>query len=499
MEQDIILYMKNIYKEFPGVVALKNITFKVRRGTIHALVGENGAGKSTLMKILSGIHQPERGEIYLEGKLTTMSDPQNAIAQGISMVYQELNIIPDMTIAENLFLGKEPRKHGYIDKKRIVAEAKQQFKKFDLQFDANAPIKELSIANAQMVEIVRALSRNAKIIVFDEPTSSITEKEAEKLFEFIEQMKKNGLTIIYISHKMEEISRLADEITIIRDGETIDSRAKGEITIDEIIMKMVGRKVEEYYPEKKAKSGEVVLRVENLCRDGVFKNVSFEARAGEILGFAGLIGAGRTEVMSCIFGMMSYDSGEIFIDGTKVENKDTRMAIEQGIAMVPEDRKNLGLVLIRSIGENITLPHLQIYNSLKLDISREEHDIHQQMKHFAVKAASKNVSADTLSGGNQQKVVLAKWMLQKPKLLILDEPTRGIDVGSKQEIYQYMCDLAAEGIAIIMVSSEMPEILGMSDRIVVMADGQVTGELSKADASSEKVMNYAMGACDYDK
>lgn len=492
IDTDIILYMKDIYKEFPGVIALKNITLSVKRGTVHALVGENGAGKSTLMKVLSGIHQAERGEIYLNGEPTKISDPQDAINKGISMVYQELNTVPEMTIAENLFLGREPKKYGYIDKKKLFSEAEALFKQFNLDYNVKAPMKSLSIANAQMVEIIRALSRDAKIIVFDEPTSSITDKEAEKLFEFIERLKKDGVTIIYISHKMEEISRLADDITIIRDGETIDTVKGSSITMDEVIAKMVGRKMDEYYPLKTAMPGEVVLKVENLCKEGVFENISFEVRSGEILGFAGLIGAGRTEVMSCIFGLMEYDSGEIYLNGKKITNKHTRDAIDNGIALVPEDRKNLGLVLCRTIGENITLPFLRSYNRLNLNIKKEAKDIDNQMKKFAVKANNARTIAKTLSGGNQQKVVLAKWMLQNPSVLILDEPTRGIDIGAKHEIYEYMCKLADEGIAMIMISSEMPEILGMSDRIEVMAEGCITGELSREEATSEKIMHYAM-------
>jgi ABC-type sugar transport system ATPase subunit len=484
--------MKDIYKEFPGVVALKNITFKVRRGTIHALVGENGAGKSTLMKILSGIYQAEKGEIYLNNEHIRIASPQDAIKKGISMVYQELNTVPEMTIAENLFLGREPKKHGYVDKKQLYVQAKKQFEQFDLDFDVKAPMKTLSIANAQMVEIIRALSRNAKIIVFDEPTSSISDREANKLFDFIERMKKDGMTVIYISHKMEEISRIADEVTILRDGETIDTKLCSEISMDEIIAKMVGRKMEEYYPEKTAPCGDVVLKVENLCKEGVFENISFEVRAGEILGFAGLIGAGRTEVMSCIFGMMDYDSGSIYINGKKVKNRNTREAIQNGVALVPEDRKKLGLVLCRSIGENITLPFLRSYNSFNLKIKKETKDINHQMKQFAVKANDYKTLANTLSGGNQQKVVLAKWMLENPNILILDEPTRGIDIGAKHEIYQYMCELAQKEIAIIMISSEMPEVLGMSDRIVVMAEGRISGEVLKENATSETIMRYAM-------
>ena len=484
--------MKDIYKKFPGVIALKNITFKVRRGTVHALVGENGAGKSTLMKVLSGIHQADGGEIYLDGQKTTIANPQDAIAKGISMVYQELNTVKDMTIAENLFLGREPRKRGCIDKKQLFDRAGELFREFSLDFDVRAPMRSLSIANAQMVEIIRALSRKARILVLDEPTSSITDREAEKLFQFITKLKSNGVTIIYISHKMDEISRLADEITIIRDGETIDTVSGEGVSIDDVISKMVGRKMESYYPEKTAQCGDVVLKVEHLSKKGVFKDVSFEVQAGEILGFAGLIGAGRTEVMSCIFGLMDYDSGSIYLKGKKISNRSTREAIDNGVVLVPEDRKNLGLVLGRSIGENITLPWLRYYNSVHLDVKRELSDIQQQIVKFSVKAASHRTEARTLSGGNQQKVVLAKWMLCTPSVLILDEPTRGIDIGAKHEIYEYMCSLAEQGIAIIMISSEMPEILGMSDRIMVMAEGCIRGSLDRAEATSEKIMRFAM-------
>ena len=492
-ERQEVLRMTNIYKVFPGVVALKNVTFCARKGTVHALIGENGAGKSTLMKILNGIHQADDGEILIGGSPVQIHTPKDAMRHGISMIYQELNEVPEMTLAENIFLGCEPRiAPGIVNFKKMEADTQKLFDEFGFPFRPHDRMKLLSMANMQMIEIMKAVSRNARIIVMDEPTSSITDKEVAVLFDCIRRLKENGVTIIYISHRMEELEQIADEVTILRDGETIATRRMDEVTQDEIVSMMVGRTLTNYFVKIEAPRGEKVLEVRNLTRKGVFEDISFSVHAGEILGFAGLIGAGRTETMRAIFGLDPYDSGEILLDGKKLRIRNTRDAIDQGIALVPEDRKGLGAVLVRSVAENITLPHLRRYRSCCLRRGAEKRDVEEQVKRFRIKVASASSPVSSLSGGNQQKVILGKWLLVKPKVLILDEPTRGIDVGAKSEIYRYMCELAAEGIATIMISSEMPEVLSMSDRILVMAGGHITGELTRGQADSETVLRYAM-------
>ncbi len=363
-ERQEVLRMTNIYKVFPGVVALKNVTFCARKGTVHALIGENGAGKSTLMKILNGIHQADDGEILIEGSPVQIHTPKDAMRHGISMIYQELNEVPEMTLAENIFLGCEPRiAPGIVNFKKMEADTQKLFDEFGFPFRPHDRMKLLSMANMQMIEIMKAVSRNARIIVMDEPTSSITDKEVAVLFHCIRRLKENGVTIIYISHRMEELEQIADEVTILRDGETIATRRMDEVTQDEIVSMMVGRTLTNYFVKIEAPRGEKVLEVRNLTRKGVFEDISFSVHAGEILGFAGLIGAGRTETMRAIFGLDPYDSGEILLDGKKLRIRNTRDAIDQGIALVPEDRKGLGAVLVRSVAENITLPHLRRYRT----------------------------------------------------------------------------------------------------------------------------------------
>ena len=488
-----ILRMQGISKSFPGVKALKDVTFEVEKGTVHALVGENGAGKSTLMKILNGVYQADEGDIYLDGARVTIPNTRAAMNLGLSMIYQELNEVPEMTIAENIFLGREPKtKLGTVDFKKLYDDARQLFASFQFPYDVYDKMKALSVANMQMIEIIKAMSRNAKLIVMDEPTSSITDKEVGILFDFIRRLKQDGVTIIYISHRLEELAQIADRVTVLRDGETIDTRPMAELSKDEIVRMMVGREMTEYFPKVEVPIGEEVLRVRGLHCEGVFHDVSFSVHAGEILGIAGLIGAGRTETLGAVFGLHPYDAGEIVLDGKRIRIRGTRDAVDHGIVMVPENRKAQGAVLIRSVGENITLPHLRRYRHYCLRTKAERGDVQRQIERFRIKVPDMDCRVDSLSGGNQQKVILGKWLLVTPRVLILDEPTRGIDVGAKHEIYKYMCELAAEGIATIMISSELPEVLGMSDRILVMANGRITGELSRAEADSEKILRYAM-------
>lgn len=488
-----MLQMEHIFKAFPGVIALKDVTFSAQRGTVHALIGENGAGKSTLMKILSGVYQADDGQIYVDGELVQINNPKDAMRYGISMIYQELNEVPEMTIAENIFLGREPKtKLGLVDFKKMVADAQTLFDMFGFPHAPRARMKTLSVANMQMVEIMKAVSREARMIVMDEPTSSITDKEVAVLFDCIRRLKQDGVTIIYISHRMEELEQIADYVTVLRDGETIDTRLMRDVTQDEIVRMMVGRTLKNYFTKNEVPRGAKVLEVRGLTRKGVFQDVSFDVYAGEILGFAGLIGAGRTETMRAIFGLDAYDSGVLTLDGAQLRIKNVRDAIRNGIAMVPEDRKGLGAVLARPVSENMTLPHLKQYRSFCLRRQQETQDVTRQIQRFRIKVASPHNPMSSLSGGNQQKVLLGKWLLRMPRVLILDEPTRGIDVGAKAEIYKYMCELAAEGIATIMVSSEMPEVLSMSDRILVMAGGRITGEMQRENADSETVLRYAM-------
>lgn len=489
----IALRMEGISKRFQNTVALHDVTFQVYAGTVHALIGENGAGKSTLMKILSGVHKADSGKIYIQEKEVTIRDTHEAIDMGISMVYQELNYVPDMTIGENLFLGREPKnKLGCVNRKEMYRQAARLFEDFDLHFNPGAEMRTLSIANMQMVEIVKALSKNTKIIVMDEPTSSLTEKETSILFKFIRKLTADGITVIYISHRMEELDEIADDVTVLRDGEVVCSAPKSEMSSDRIVTNMVGRSISTYYPRTDHPLGDTVLKVEHLTKEGLFRDVSLEVRAGEILGVSGLVGAGRTEVFSAVFGMIQADSGSVFVDGKQINIRRVRDGVNAGLAYVPEDRKRLGIVACRSILENITLPRLSEYRAWSLELKREKSEVGEIMRSFAVKAASADAPASSLSGGNQQKVVLCRWLLRKPKVLILDEPTRGIDVGSKYEIYKYIDELAKQGIAIVMISSELPEILGMSDRAMVMCEGRVTAFYPREEMSSEKILKSAM-------
>lgn len=493
MGEEYILELENITKEFPGVKALDNIQLKVKKGSVHALMGENGAGKSTLMKIIFGIYTPNHGTIKYKGKELTVSSTKEALKNGISMIHQELSPVPHMTVAENIFLGREPSgKLGWVNDKKMVEDARALFNKLNMNIDPNSKMKDLSIANMQMVEIATAVSYNADLIIMDEPTSAITEKEVEQLFEIIHSLKEKGVSIIYISHKMDEIFKICDEITVFRDGQFIGTKGAHELNQDTLIQMMVGREIKQVFHKEKAEIKEVVLAVNNLSKKGKFNNVSFEVRKGEILGIAGLMGSGRTEVIESIFGIDPPDSGDIFIHGEKVTIKSPQDAIKQKLSLLTEDRKLTGAFLPISIRENMIISNVDQFIKHGYVNSKLVNDTcNEQVEKLNIKTPSIDQLIMNLSGGNQQKVLLARWLLNDPDILILDEPTRGVDVGAKSEIHKLMSKLAQEGKAIIMISSEMPEVLGMSDRVIVMHEGRKKGELSREEANQEKILEVA--------
>lgn len=489
-----VLEMKSITKSFPGVLALDKVSLKVRAGTVHVLVGENGAGKSTLMKVLSGEHQIDAGEIYFKGVKLDSQDTKAALEMGISMIHQELSPVLDMTIAENIYLGREPMKGMFVDFGQMFEETRKLFERLGLKYNPRMRMRELSIAAMQLIEITKSISRGASLVIMDEPTSAIADAEVAMLFRQIRDLKSHGVAIIYITHKMDEIFQIADDITIIRDGQYVDSNVASAYDENKLIAAMVGRTISNIFPKEEVPIGEPVLELRNLTRYGVFENVSFTVRRGEILGLAGLIGAGRTEVARAIFGLDAIDEGEIYLEGKPLKAANPSQAIAQGIAMVSEDRKAEGLVLCRSVQENISLANLQKFApGLLIDTKREDAEAERMRLMLKIKTATLDTVAESLSGGNQQKIVLAKWLLGELKVLILDEPTRGIDVGSKSEIHRLMSQFARQGLAIIMISSELPEILGMSDRIMVMHEGHVTGEVPRHEASQERIMTLATG------
>ncbi|MFV0438826.1 MAG: sugar ABC transporter ATP-binding protein [Desulfopila sp.] len=493
--EEHILEMRNIVKTFPGVKAVDNVTFKVRPATVHALVGENGAGKSTLMKILAGEHVADSGEIYFAGRKVEIRTTQDAFDVGISTVYQELNLVPELTIAENMFLGREPQKSWFIDDRYIYQEAEKYLASVRLPYPPQTKLGMLSVAAQQMVEIAKGINRGSKLIVLDEPTSAITDSEVETLFKLVNELKEKGITFIYISHKMDEIFSLCDDVTVMRDGTHVETRSIEGLDKDGLVALMVGRELKDLFPKEEVPIGEEVFRVENLTMKGLFADVSFTVKRGEILGVSGLMGAGRTEISRAIFGLDLITGGKMFLDGEPFMPKSPRDAIESGVAYVPEDRKLHGLCLERPILENISLPNLDMFSRMLglIDLSLEKQAGEEISKRLKTKAHTLSVNVGTLSGGNQQKVVLSKWLLRDLKVLILDEPTRGIDVGAKSEIYKLMGELALNGVAIIMISSELPEILGMSDRVLVMSEGKLTGELDRMEANQERIMHFATG------
>lgn len=489
----VVLEAKNVTKRFPGVTALSNINFRLQRGKVHALMGENGAGKSTLMKIIAGIYQADEGELYLRGEKVTFHTPKQALNQGISMIHQELSPILDMTIAENLFLGKEFVKSQFIDYRRMNSEAAALLQRVGVELAPTLVMKQLSVSQMQMVEIAKALSYDAEIIIMDEPSATITEREISNLFGIIQSLKEEGRCVVYITHKMDEVFQIADEITVFRDGKYIGTYDKDEIDENQLVVKMVDRELTEIFPARSQTPGEVVMEVEALSQEGVFQNISFALRKGEILGFSGLMGSGRTEVMNAIFGITRPTSGWIKINGSRISRPIPRKIIAQGVGYVTEDRKGNGLVMDMDVFDNTILPSLDKLSNRAGFINRRK--AMQAAAEFKdklqIKIAGMNQTVKQLSGGNQQKIVLAKWLLQNPDILIFDEPTRGIDVGAKTEIYKLIDGLAKEGKAIIIISSEMPEILGMSDRVIVFYEGRKKGELNREEATQERIMLLA--------
>jgi len=488
--------MRNICKTYPGVRALDNVSLEVQAGEVHALVGENGAGKSTLMKILAGAETADSGEILLKGSPVQIDSPQKAMDLGISTIYQEFNLVPYLNAAENIFLGREPRAKvpGFVDFRTMYDEAQQVIDRLGVALDIRTPVNRLSIAQQQMVEIAKATSRRSNIIVMDEPSATLTEHELERLFALIRQLKADGVAVIYISHRLDEIFEIADRVTVLRDGKHIATRDVKDITRDEIIRLMVGRELNQMIPKVPAPIGDVVLEVRNVSSQNKLHDVSLTVRKGEIVGLAGLVGAGRTELARAIFGADPIDSGEVLLEGRPVRVRSPQDAIKLGIGLVTEDRKAQGLVLGMAVRENITLANLRALTRFNFIMAGREREVAQKfVTELSIRTPSIEQAVQNLSGGNQQKVVLAKWLFTQSKVLIFDEPTRGIDVGAKTEIYQLMNSLAAQGVGIIMISSELPEVIGMSDRIYVMHEGRVAGELSAAEATQERIMQLATG------
>lgn len=487
--------MKDIHKAFGKNQVLSGVSFQLVPGEVHALMGENGAGKSTLMNILTGLHKSDKGQIRINGNETCFSNPKEAEQHGIAFIHQELNIWPEMTVLENLFIGKEiSSKLGVLQTRKMKALAKEQFNKLSVSLSLEQEAGECSVGQQQMIEIAKALMTNAEVIIMDEPTAALTEREISKLFEVITALKKNGVSIVYISHRMEEIFAICDRITIMRDGKTVDTTNISETNFDEVVKKMVGRELTERYPKRTPSLGDKIFEVKNASVKGRFEDVSFSIRSGEIVGVSGLMGAGRTEIMRALFGVDRLDSGEIWIAGKKTAIKNPQDAVKKGLGFITENRKDEGLLLDTSIRENIALPNLSSFSPKGLiDHKREAEFVDLLIKRLTIKTASPETHARHLSGGNQQKVVIAKWIGIGPKVLILDEPTRGVDVGAKREIYSLMNELTERGVAIIMVSSELPEILGMSDRIIVVHEGRISGEIDAQEATQERIMTLATG------
>jgi inositol transport system ATP-binding protein len=493
MSDQVKLELKGICKSFPGVKALDNVNICLRKGTVHAIMGENGAGKSTLMKVINGLYKRDSGIILLDGKEVEFSGPMESQAAGIAMIYQELNFFGELTVAENIFMKRQPMKHGMVDWKKMYADAKEILQANDMKdLDPKTKLKDLPIATIQMLEIVKAVAFKAQIIIMDEPTSSISDKEVAFLFDTIRRLKKTGISFLYISHKIDEIFQIADDITIIRDGQTVSSGPVSNYTEEKIIADMVGRSIDNIYPKQYVQPGEIAFEAKNLCTDGMFENISFYVRKGEIVGLEGLIGAGRSEVCRAIFGLDKLDKGEIFIDGKKYVPKNVTHAIKNGVLMVTEDRKKEGIIGCRSCRENITITSHHIRKGWFINLKQEKIEAEKMAKELNVRFAGIETPIQSLSGGNQQKVILARWLMLKSKILILDEPTRGIDVGAKLEIYNIMTKLAKQGYAILIISSELPELLGMCDRMYVMSQGRLTGCLKRDEFSQDRIMTLAV-------
>lgn len=493
-DPDELLRIEGIRKTFPGVVALDGVDFDLRRGEVHVLLGENGAGKSTLIKMLSGAYTPDAGRILVGGEEVRIHGAQDSERLGIATIYQEFNLVPDLTVAENIFLGRQPRRFGMIDRKRMEAEAAELLERVGVRVSPRALVRELGIARLQMVEIAKALSLDARVLIMDEPTAVLTTEEVEKLFAIVRRLREDGVGVVFITHHLEEIAALGDRVTVIRDGKSV-GQVPASTPEDELVRLMVGRSIEQQYPREQggAGAGDALLVVEGLTRDGVFHDVSFAVRAGEVVGIAGLVGAGRTEVVRAVFGADPYDKGAVRVGGSAVPKDDVNAAMTAGIGLVPEDRKGQGLLLDASVEENLGLVTLRgATRGGFVDLKGQRESAARVAERLGVRMAGLHQHVRTLSGGNQQKVVIGKWLLANTKVLILDEPTRGIDVGAKVEIYELINELTAAGAAVLMISSDLPEVLGMSDRVLVMAQGRIAGELAAAEATQDAVMALAV-------
>ena len=506
MDNDAILEFNNVTKKFPGITALDDVSFSIRRGEIHGICGENGAGKSTLMKILAGVYPwgTYEGQILYDGRELKLVDRsiRQATEEGIAIVYQELTLVPSITVGENIYLGKEPVEFGVINWDKLYADTQQVLEKYHLDVPARSVVRHLGVGKMQMTEIAKALAENARVLILDEPTSALAEAEIEQLMEILRGLKQHGVTCIYISHKLEEFFQITDSVTVLRDGKMVTTQPTKNLNTETLVRNMVGREMKERFPKGKRKPGDVILEVEDLHaldpQDPsyeILRGVSFNLRRGEILGIAGLMGSGRTELVTTLFGEFAkINHGKIKMEGKGISIHSSRAAMQHGISLVPEDRKQHGLVLIQSILRNISLANLDRFASfMRIDDMAELKESLDFAKSLAIKAPNLNAQADSLSGGNQQKVVISKWLMSKPKVLIMDDPTRGIDVGTKYEIYKIMNDLAEQGMAIIMISSELEEVLGMSDRVMVMHEHRSVGTLDISEATEEKIMALATG------
>ena len=484
--------MEHIHKRFPGVYALNDVSYELRAGEVHALLGENGAGKSTLIKVLGGIYHPEEGDIYIDGKKVTIAGVRDAQENGIAIIHQELVLVPHMTVAENIFLGREHGSGVLIDRKKMTEEAQALLDAQEINIEADKLIKDLTIAQQQMVEIVKAISYDSKILVMDEPTSSISDKEVAFLFQTMRKLTAKGVGIVYISHKMSELEEICDRVTIMRDGQYVGTKVVKETTKDDLIAMMVGRELTNYYTRDYQEPGETLLKCEHISDGKMVQDASFELKKGEIIGFAGLVGAGRSETMKCIFGLTKGSKGDVYVKGQKVNVQSPIDALKYGIALVPEDRKLEGLYHVQSVRFNSTIEVLeQFIHGISVD-SKKEVDITQKyIDMMSTKTPTQEQAIGNLSGGNQQKVMIGRWLATSPEILILDEPTRGVDVGANSESFAIMNQLVKEGMSIIMISSELPEIINMSDRVYVMAEGRVAGCLDHSEVTQESIMQLA--------
>lgn len=490
-----LLSVAHVSKSFGGVKALVDASLDLYPGEIHALLGENGAGKSTLLKTLAGVHSADSGSIDLHGKQFIQGSTSASILQGIAVIYQEPSLFPDLTLAENVFVGRQPRKGKIVDWERMESESKKLFDGLGISLNPHLKARGLSIADQQIVEIAKALSTDARVIVMDEPTAALSSQEVARLFEVARRLKDQGQAVVFVSHRLDEVFALCQRMTVMRDGSTIGTGLISETTEPDVVKMMVGREVKELFPKEKVEPGKTVLTVKNLSAKGNFADISFEVREGEILGFAGLVGSGRTEVMRAVFGVDRYDSGSIEMLGNKVPKNSPQKAMQRGIAMVPEDRRQQGLFMPTSIARNTAITVLdRLSKGLMIQSSKERETARHWGEILRLKFADIEDAVERLSGGNQQKVVLGKWLATNPKLLIVDEPTRGIDVGTKAEVHRLLSQKAKDGMAIIMVSSELPEVLGMADRIVVMREGRMVGQFDRKEATPEKVISVATGA-----